>query len=301
VNYSQVGSLVASITVVTLLTSGSTSKIQNYGILDLKSAMSIRRIKTIAAGILLGLGLPITIACIVGLVTPSTPQTGAQETADRNGAVAALIFFGMPPTILGSWLIWSNYSAVRGQQQARDRQARDRLQATFFKLLRENNGHINVLRFAMEANLSGEAAKVYLDERAKEFNAAFNVSEAGKLFYIFDAEFNQPAVLPGGETYDVVLEFFPTKNKREVVQVINALTGLVRCSRDGETGAIAPCGDRARGKSGYCGRLSPTVGGGWRESVNCFTVKVGPREFAAILSIFSNGSFLGSFRTKIRY
>jgi ribosomal protein L7/L12 len=188
--------------------------------------MSIRRVKTITAGILLGIGVPITIACTMGLLTANQPQNPpSTERADIPATIATLFFLGLMPTGIGGWLVWGN--SRQGQQQARDR-----LQAIFFKLLRESNGHINVLRFSMEANISGEAAKAYLDERAREFNAAFNVSEEGKLFYTFDAEFNQPwaGALPGqtagAETYDVVLEFFPNKNKREVVKVLKDMMGL---------------------------------------------------------------------------
>jgi ribosomal protein L7/L12 len=187
--------------------------------------MSIRQVKTIVAGVLLGIGMPITIACLVGLAGSEPPDPASQESSDRSGAVAALIFFGLTPTVMGGWLAWDNRH--QGEQQSRDR-----LQATFFKLLRENNGHINVLRFSMEANISGEVAKAYLDERAREFNATFNVSEAGKLFYSFDAEFNQPfaGALPEqateAETYDVVLEFFPDQNKRAVVKVLKDVLGL---------------------------------------------------------------------------
>lgn len=177
--------------------------------------MSIRRIKTIAAGMLLGFGLPIGIICTIPLLDQTAPPD------HKVGAFGALVLFGLTPTVMGSWLIYSNLS--QGQ-----RQARDRLQGTFFKLLREHNGHINVLRFSMEANISGEAAKAYLDERAREFNASFNVTEEGKLFYTFDAEFNQPlwAALPGEPTYDVVLEFFPDQSRRDVVKAIHDLMGV---------------------------------------------------------------------------
>ncbi len=188
--------------------------------------MSLKRVKTILAGILLGIGVPITVACAVGLLSLNNLQNSPNnERVDISGTIATLIFFGLTPTLMGGWLVW-------GTSQQGQRQDRDRLQATFFKLLREHNGHINVLRFSMEANISGEAAKAYLDERAREFNAAFNVSEEGKLFYTFDAEFNQPfaEALPGQsanpETYDVVLEFCPHRNKRELVRVIKDVMGL---------------------------------------------------------------------------
>lgn len=40
----------------------------------------------------------------------------------------------------------------------------------------------------METELDGDAAKAYLDTRAKEFNAAYNVTEEGSFSYYFNLE-----------------------------------------------------------------------------------------------------------------
>jgi ribosomal protein L7/L12 len=173
------------------------------------------RVKTIVAGILLGIGLPISIVCTSNLF-----QIDAKEPAYPLN-LATLIFYGIVPTTIGTGLAFSN--TRRGQKDERDR-----LQAIFFKLLREGSGQINVLRFSMEANISGAEAKAYLDERATEFNAAYNISEEGKISYYFDGEFSPPALSPSAiaETYDVVLEYVPPRNRRDVMRTIQQLTGL---------------------------------------------------------------------------
>jgi hypothetical protein len=139
------------------------------------------RTKTIAAGILLGIGIPISILATVPLLDQKTPP------GDREEAFGALILFGLPPIALGSWLVLSNHRRSKKAE-------RDRLQALFYQLLREGNGHINALRFSMESHLSGSESKEYLDDRAKEFNAAYNITEEGKLSYYFDGDFGQPAL-----------------------------------------------------------------------------------------------------------
>ena len=177
----------------------------------------MRRVNTIVAGMLLGIGLPISLVCIWGLV-----QQGDSFTdSDRWITATTLIFFGILPVSVGSWLALNN---TRHTQKTE----RDRLQKVFFNLLREGNGNINVLRFAMEANINGAEAKAYLDERAREFNAAFNVSEEGRVFYYFDGDFNPPILksIAGEETYDVVLEYVPPRTRRDVMRVIQELTGL---------------------------------------------------------------------------
>lgn len=129
----------------------------------------------IAIGVLLGIGIPISL---VGTTEALNPENTA---GDREGAFAALVVLGLPPTALGSWLLFSN---VRRNKQ----EERDRLRAAFFRLLQENSGHLTVLRFSMETGLEGEAAKMYLDSRAKEFNAAYNVTEEGSFSYYFNLE-----------------------------------------------------------------------------------------------------------------
>ncbi len=39
--------------------------------------------------------------------------------------------------------------------------------------------------FAKEANITGTEAKQYLDAKAKEFNASFNLSNEGGIYYHF--------------------------------------------------------------------------------------------------------------------
>jgi ribosomal protein L7/L12 len=172
----------------------------------------MRRVNTIVAGMLLGIGLPISLACIWNLI---------QGDSARSGDIEALIFFGILPVTIAIWLMFNN---TRQSQKSE----RDRLQRVFFNLLRQGDGNINVLRFSMEANISGAEAKVYLDERAKEFNAAFNVSEEGRVFYYFDGEFKTPILnsIAGEETYDVVLEYVPPRTRQDVMRVIQQLTGL---------------------------------------------------------------------------
>ncbi len=177
----------------------------------------MRRVNTIVAGMLLGIGLPISLVCIWNLIQQGDSFTDSA----RSMTIAALIFYGILPVSIASWLMFNNTRQSHKSE-------RDRLQRVFFNLLRQGDGNINVLRFSMEANISGAEAKVYLDERAKEFNAAFNVSEEGRVFYYFDGEFKTPILnsIAGEETYDVVLEYVPPRTRQDVMRVIQQLTGL---------------------------------------------------------------------------
>ncbi|MCY7321306.1 MAG: hypothetical protein LH660_05770 [Phormidesmis sp. CAN_BIN36] len=176
----------------------------------------MRRVNTIVAGMLLGMGLPISLVCLWNLVQQSDSFTSSA----RSMNVATLIFYGILPVTIGGWLALNNNP--RSQKLERDR-----LRKVLFTLLREGNGNINVLRFAMEADISGTEAKAYLDDQAKEFNATFNVSEEGKVFYYFDGEFNTPMLksIAGEKTYDVVLEYVPPRTRRDVTGTIQTITG----------------------------------------------------------------------------
>ncbi|MBC7825792.1 MAG: ribosomal protein L7/L12 [Candidatus Parcubacteria bacterium] len=175
----------------------------------------MRRVNTIVAGMLLGIGLPISLVCVLDLIQ------GNLNDSVQSDMITALIFLGLLPLAIGSWLAFNNTRQSKKSE-------RDRLQRVFFNLLRDGDGNINVLRFSMEANISGAEAKIYLDERAKEFNAAFNVSEEGRVFYYFDGEFKTPILnsIAGEETYDVVLEYVPPRTRQDVMRVIQQLTGL---------------------------------------------------------------------------
>lgn len=60
------------------------------------------------------------------------------------------------------------------------------LNTIFYRLIQDTRGRITALDFAIKANLSGEEARQYLEERAVEFSAQFEVSEKGGVMYCFE-------------------------------------------------------------------------------------------------------------------
>lgn len=111
------------------------------------------------------------------LRNPEEPPT------ERYEAAIALIFFGLLPLAGSIYLGWDIH---RGQQQAK----RDRLHQSFVQLLQTGAGNISVLDFVLHAQLPRREAQAYLDERACEFDATFEVDDEGRIFYHF-------AVSPG--------------------------------------------------------------------------------------------------------
>lgn len=132
----------------------------------------MKPLKTIWATVLLSLGIVLIGS---GIYAPFNSAISKQE--QREEAIACLVF-GVPLAAWGGWI-------VLGLRQDKQQQERDRLNAAFSKLLTQSDGRITTLAFSMETGLSGEMAKVYLDERAKEFDANFDVDDEGNVNYRF--------------------------------------------------------------------------------------------------------------------
>jgi len=99
------------------------------------------------------------------------------------GVVLPILKVGLPLAIAAGG--WHHLQKRRQRQQAL-------LDHAFYKLLKEHDGYITTLEFAMTAKLSGAVARQYLDNRAKEFSAQFGISEVGEVFYIFPVVRSHP-------------------------------------------------------------------------------------------------------------
>ena len=132
----------------------------------------MKPLKTIWATVLLSLGIVLIGS---GIYAPFNSAISKEE--QREEAIACLVF-GVPLAAWGGWIFL-------GLRQDKQQQERDRLNAAFSKLLTQSDGRITTLAFSMETGLPGEMAKVYLDERAKEFDANFDVDDEGNVNYRF--------------------------------------------------------------------------------------------------------------------
>jgi len=117
-------------------------------------------------------GLFLLAALLIPFDKTETPE-------DRNSALLGCLLLGLPMTTGGSFLLWS---VAENRRQTK----RDRLQSSFYQILKENNGDITVMRLAMATKVSGDEAQQFLTEKAREFNADFTVTENGSVVYKFD-------------------------------------------------------------------------------------------------------------------
>lgn len=190
----------------------------------------MRLFQKILASFLLSFGFVCLLISISGI--------WSKDAKERESLVMAGLMFGVPPTALGGWLFYS-------LKESSQREERDRLRSAFFQLLQQGNGRITPLGFAMATGLDGAAAKAYLDERAKEFNANFDVGNEGDIAYRFDAGINMAALSPthlqvpakpaltgqevafgAAATFDVILETVPSNRKIDAIKAVRELTQL---------------------------------------------------------------------------
>ena len=133
----------------------------------------------ISASFLLSLGF----ICLMATASKFAELSDSNTTIEDKQEVRSDAFMGTGLSASffagGGYLLW-------GLRQKNQKQIRDRLDSTFYRMLKADTGRITVLRLAMEARISGEEAKQYLDRKAKEFNASFDTSEEGSISYRFD-------------------------------------------------------------------------------------------------------------------
>lgn len=170
----------------------------------------MKLVKRVAAGVLLTWGF----ICAVRVVDVSLDRH--IDPLDRRNIIVACLMLGTPALAGSGWLVWHEH-------QRQQQQIEHRLQAIFFQLLRQGEGYIAVLPFAMQTDLNAAEAKAYLDQRAREFQADFQVSDTGQVFYYFDVNGISPKQLGGAtvlERFDVVLEAFPPHEQPSVIRAI---------------------------------------------------------------------------------
>lgn len=130
---------------------------------------------TVSAGVLVGMG--------------TTHASGFALTM----LSILLVFFGLAPASLGSWLLYTSSKVER--QMLRDR---------FFQLLRANQGKVSLLDFAAATQLEPAIARRQLDRWAKDCLATFEVSEAGDIYYVFG---NEPCLLEPKDSLSALKQF----------------------------------------------------------------------------------------------
>ncbi|OUL18738.1 hypothetical protein BV378_34860 [Nostoc sp. RF31YmG] len=139
----------------------------------------MKLIKKFLAICFLLFGIPFSVGMMVEILNPKTTPK------DKHDAIAALTILTLPSTIVGGGLIWSLAQQKRKEQALLVASEEKRLNLVFLELIENNAGSITVFQLARNAEISIKEAKQYLDDKAKELNASFEVNEEGNILYRF--------------------------------------------------------------------------------------------------------------------
>lgn len=137
-----------------------------------------------------------------------TPERGYLTLLLPVAVVLFILQKAFPLAILtvggwGSWQMWKYYQQRQQHQLAT-------LDEVFYRLIRENQGRITALDLAMHSKQSGTKVQAYLDQRATEFAAQYEITDTGGMIYYFPTA--QPSTTP-----DHPLPSPPVENPKSVV------------------------------------------------------------------------------------
>ncbi|MEO0686526.1 MAG: hypothetical protein AAFY76_16175, partial [Cyanobacteria bacterium J06649_11] len=121
----------------------------------------------VSAGLLLSLGSIFLMHVTVEALSTDNNKATQEQKREMAGKLNAALALGLSGVGFGSLMILS----LKKQNQ---KQLTSHLQYTFYRLVEENKGQISLLRFAKEAEITGQEAKLFLDSKAQEFNATFD-------------------------------------------------------------------------------------------------------------------------------
>jgi hypothetical protein len=130
--------------------------------------------KKILIGILLSTGF-VFFAVAISVFLQKNPSED-----DKESALGCLII-AAPPTAIGGWLIWD----LRRQKRRSQQNTTQELETIFLEHLKENQGNITVISFAIASKLPLEESKKYLDIKSNQLNSTFHINEDGGTAYHF--------------------------------------------------------------------------------------------------------------------
>lgn len=119
-------------------------------------------------------------------------NSNSKETSNLWGYLTLIlpVSFGIVLT-LESWRVCLALATTAGFGWAWKRYRRQQqnklahLDTVFYQLVQENQGRVTTLDLAMKAKIPGEQVQKYLDKRAKEFAAEYEITEQGGIVYWF--------------------------------------------------------------------------------------------------------------------
>jgi len=135
----------------------------------------MRLAQKILAGVLFFIASPGLLVSLFIWFDSGTPRD------EKTSAFLGGLLLGLPPAAAGSFLVWNlrrtNPNPVKNLELEREQH--------FLDLLQASEGRLTPIKVAAEMDMTIAEAKIYLDQKAKQLNATFDVSEEGGITYRF--------------------------------------------------------------------------------------------------------------------
>ncbi|QHV01106.1 GUN4 domain-containing protein [Synechocystis sp. CACIAM 05] len=137
------------------------------------------------------------IGGLISLLIGISPVFDKEKTPDDTkiifgGITGTFVFWG-----ISGYFIWDNR-----QKQKSEKEKISYLRKIFVELVEIADGKITILEFVSHVSrqgrrqISGDEARVFLEQMAKEFDAGYEFTDYGNTVYIFGAGENQPVQKP---------------------------------------------------------------------------------------------------------
>lgn len=122
------------------------------------------------------------------------PKEGEASSSPSSSGSALIVL--LPLAVGVAMIVWAwrwlmalgvllSIAGVWKYFQKKQQEHLERLNGIFYQLLEQHHGRLTTLDLAMGANISGVEAKEYLEQRARDFAADFEITDSGTVVYCF--------------------------------------------------------------------------------------------------------------------
>ena len=104
-----------------------------------------------------------------------------------------LPFIILAGIIWGAYKLWQYWNQQQQKTAISSKEQQNKLISALYKIIQQHHGRVSIIDFAMTAKVTSDEAKSFLDAKAKEFLAEFEVTDSGDVLYVFNTLNNEKA------------------------------------------------------------------------------------------------------------
>jgi hypothetical protein len=139
----------------------------------------MRTLRKIIAGAFLSLGFMFLLVSVVAIFNPDHDPEESVYTFMGG------LMLGIPLTAIGGYMVIGLRHDHRRTLAATKASIEKDLEWVLLQMVEENDGKVAAIQFALIADLTYDRAKEFLDQKAIQLDADFDVDEKGRIYYSF--------------------------------------------------------------------------------------------------------------------